>query len=151
MTAKKLLEKFPDIAQPTLYRHLKAMLDDGILKVTGEKHIRGAVEKSYSVNMDMGLDIARIVEENDGKGYFQLFTQYITGVMGEFKAYTETKDIDILNDGSAFTAAPIFATQEEIIEAMTKIGEIIMPLVTNEQTPERRLHNFHIILTPPKK
>lgn len=150
LTAKKLLEKFSDIAQPTMYRHLKAMLNDGIIKVTGQKQIRGAVEKSYSVNNDLVMDIQRIIEENDGNGYLQLFVQYMMGLMGEFKAYSESENIDILNDGSAFTTAPIYATSEEILEAMTKISEIIQPLMANQQTPERRLHNLCTILTPPK-
>lgn len=151
ITTKQLLEKFTDIPQPTLYRHVKALLDAEIIKVVGEKQIRGAVEKTYSVNADLGLDIERIVLENDGAGYFQLFSQFMLGVMGEFKAYSEAKDIDIVQDSSAFTTAPIYATTEEIHEALEKIGELIMSLVQNEPTPERKLRSLCLILTPPRK
>lgn len=151
MTTKQLLEKFADVPQPTLYRHVKALLDAEIIKVVGEKRIRGAVEKTYSVNVDFGSDIERIVLENDGAGYFQLFSQFMLGVMGEFKVYSEVKDIDIVQDASAFTTAPIYATTEEIHEALEKIGAVIMPLVQNEPTPERKLRSLCLILTPPRR
>jgi len=150
-TAKKLLEKFPDISQPTLYRHLKAMLDAGMIKVAGEKQVRGIIEKSYTVSMDMVADIERIIETNDGAGYFQLFTQYIMKIMTEFKSYCGSENIDIASDCSGFSTAPIYATKEELVEALQKISEIIVPLVTNEPSPERKLFNFCTIIIPPKK
>lgn len=150
-TTKNLLEAFPDIAQPTMYRHIKAMLDEGLLKVTDTKKIRGAVEKSYSINLDFGGDIERIVMENDGNGYLQLFSQYMIGVLAEFAAYSNSKDINIIEDVSAFSTAPIYATNEELLEACTKISEIIMPLINNEPTKDRKLRSFCTIITPPKK
>jgi len=150
-TAKKLLEKFPEISQPTLYRHLKAMLDGGIIMVAGERRIRGVVEKSYSINNTWTADVERIVTENDGEGYMQLFLQYITGVISEYRSYCESANLDIINDGTGFSTAPIYATTAELHEAMIKINEIIMPLVQNEKTPERELRNLCTIITPPKK
>ena len=150
LTAKMLLEKLPEISQPTLYRHIKAMLDDGVIEVTAEKRVRGVVEKSYSTKLDWTADIERIVTENDGPGYMQLFLQYIAGVVGEYRAYCESGNVDIVNDGAGFTIAPLCATDEEMQEAMVKIGEILQPLLTNEKTPGRKLRNLCMITTPPK-
>jgi DNA-binding transcriptional ArsR family regulator len=150
LTAKELLEKFPGISQPTMYRHVKAMLGDGTLKIAGEKQIRGTVEKTYTVAADLENDAQKIVTENDGKGYFTLFSQYILGVMTEFKDYSERDDIDILKDGSGFTVAPVYATTEELQGAIMKVGEVLRELYRNKQTAERKLHNICIITTPPK-
>jgi len=150
MTAKKLLQKFADVTQPTMYRHLRAMLTDGVIIVTGEVQKRGTVEKTYAVNEDIGIDIERVVTENDGHGYLQLFLQYMTGLLAEFKHYAEADGIDIVGDGSAFTIAPFYATAEELLEAFVKMGEILMPLYTNEPTEGRMLRNFCIVVTPPK-
>jgi len=150
LTTKHLLDTFPDIAQPTMYRHLKAMLDDGILKVVEERKVRGAVEKTYAINLDFGADIERIVMENDGEGYLQLFTQYFMGIMAEFTEYSQAEGINIVEDLSAFATAPLYATNDEIVEALTKISEIIMPLTQNKPMAGRKLRNFCTILTPPK-
>ena len=40
-TAKRLSELYSDIPQATLYRYLKRMTDEGILKIVGENPIRG--------------------------------------------------------------------------------------------------------------
>jgi len=151
LTTKSLLDTFPDIAQPTMYRHLKAMLDDGILKVVDERKVRGAVEKTYAINLDFGADIERIITENDGEGYLQLFTQYMMGIVAEFTEYSKGANINIVEDLSGFATAPMYVTNEELIEALTKISEIILPLIQNQPTEGRKLRNFCTITTPPKK
>jgi uncharacterized membrane protein len=72
------------------------------------------------------------------------------GVMAEFRDYSERENIDILNDGSGFTIAPVYATMAELQEALLKVGEILQGLYHNEQTEERKLHNICLITTPPK-
>jgi len=150
ITTKTLLEKLPDIAQPTLYRHIKAMLDVGVIKITGEKQIRGVVEKSYSIGVDFNKNIEHIILRNDGTGYLQLFTQYLMGMMSEFRAYSESNDIDIVNDGSSFSTTPIYATPEELQEALAKIEDIAQGLSQNEPADGRALCNLCVILIPKK-
>ncbi|MDR3344412.1 MAG: helix-turn-helix domain-containing protein [Oscillospiraceae bacterium] len=151
LTAKQLAEKYPDIPQATLYRHLKAMLTDGILKVAEERPIRGTVEKVYAPDMDLAADVTKMLDSNDGEMYFQLLTYYTMGIMQEFKEYAKRKNIDIKKDGSGFTVAPIYATTEEIEAALVKIGEILIPLYHNKSGEGRKLHNLCIITTPPKE
>ncbi len=150
-TAKQLAETCSSIPQTTLYRYLKKMTTDGILKVIEENQIRGTVEKVYALSHDLSVDTKKMIEENNGQAYMQMFTQYMTGLMQEFSEYTSRTDIDILHDGSGFTVAPVYATTKELEDAMFKIGEIISTLVQNAPTPERSLHNVGIITTPPKK
>jgi hypothetical protein len=126
------------------------MLTDGTLEVADERRVRGTVEKSYAVAVDLGADARRVVMENDGKGYLQLFMSYSMGIMSEFKAYSEREGIDILKDGSGFTVAPVYATTAELHSALEKVGETLRSLYKNEQTAERRLHNICIITTPPQ-
>ena len=52
VTAKYLAEKCSDIPQTTLYRNLKRMTDDGLLKIVNETPIRGTVEKTYALTFD---------------------------------------------------------------------------------------------------
>ena len=52
-TAKYLSDKFDDIPQATLYRNLKKMLSDGLLKVIEETQVRGTVEKTYALAFDL--------------------------------------------------------------------------------------------------
>jgi len=150
LTTKELLEKVPEISQPTMYRHLKTMVADGTIKIVAEKQIRGTVEKSYSLAVDLKADIQQILDENDGEGYFKLFSQYIMSVVSEFKKYTEGEEIDLKNDGSGFTVAPVYATKEELMTTMMKVGEAMKGLIENKKSPERNLYNICLIKIPMK-
>jgi len=150
-TAKQLAETYSDIPHATLYRHLKKMTAEGILKVVEENQIRGTVERVYAVSPDISLDAKKMMEENNGQAYMMMFTQFMMGLTKEFREYVSRPDINILQDGSGFTVAPVYVTTKELEAAIIEMGKIINPLVGNEKTPERDLHNIAIITTPPKK
>jgi len=150
-TVKQLMEKFPDVSQSTIYRYLKAMLGVGMIKVVSEKQVRNVREKAYAVNTNVGADIERIIKHNDSDRYFQLFMQYIINLVSEFNDYCDSDKINIAGDGSGFSVAPFYATKEELLEALQKVSEIIMPLLKNEHTPERKLYNLCTIIIPPKE
>lgn len=150
-TTKQLAETHNDITHATLYRYLKKMTSNKILKVVDENQIRGTVEKVYSVADDLVADANKMVMENNGSAYMMMFASFMMGLNEEFLEYTSRTDINILHDGSGFTIAPVYATTEELTVALTKISKIIEPLFNNTKTPDRDLHNIAIITTPPKK
>jgi len=149
VTAKQLAETYPDVAQTTLYRYLKRMTNDRLIKVVQENNIRGTIEKTYSVAVDFGENMESIFSNNDGEAYMLLFTQYISGFISAFQSYSKRKDIDLQKDMAAFTTAPIFATDDELIAAMTQIGEVITGLFKNKPSKERKPRNLGLIVTPP--
>ena len=52
-TAKHLSETFSDIPPATLYRYLKKMTTDGVLKIVYQTQVRGAMEKTYALAIDL--------------------------------------------------------------------------------------------------
>jgi DNA-binding PadR family transcriptional regulator len=150
MTAGELLNKFPDVSQPTMYRRLKALVEDGTLKIASKRQVRGTVEKSYAATADFQEEAKRIVMKNGGEGYLRLFTSYIMGVAAEFRDYCGRGNIDIARDGSGFTTAPVYATTEELQTALLKIGEAVRELFGNERTDARALRSICVITMPPK-
>lgn len=75
-TAKHLSDIFSDIPQAALYRNLKKMLNDGILKVVEETQVRGTVERTYALAFDLNNDFEAILAENSGTLYMQVFMRY---------------------------------------------------------------------------
>ncbi len=150
VTTKQLAEIHSDIPQATLYRYLKRMTADGIIKVVEEKQVRNVKEKVYAASIDFGEDIEKKLKENSGEVYMNLFQQYTMGLLREFQEYTSQKDIDIQGDGSGFSYAPFYATTEELNSLMLSIGELIKPLTENQPTPERKMRTLGLVITPPK-
>ena len=150
-TAGQLAEANPAIPQATLYRYLKRMLEDDVIKVVGENKIRGESEKIYSINIDLAAGTKKLLEDNCGEAYFEMFTQYMMQMMNEFREYAMKPDIDILHDGSGFSAGPFYATAKELEDAMTEIGRIAEKLRQNQPGDNRKLRTMGVIITPPKE
>jgi len=150
VTAKQLMELDNDIPQATLYRTLNRLVKAEIIEIVAENRIRGVVEKVYSINKKADLlDVNKIVTENNGEGYLQMFSNYTMALMREFSKYAKRQDIDILHDGSGFISAPICVTPEELNELALKVAEVMRPYVKNTPAPERKMHTMAVIYTPP--
>ncbi|MGH8128402.1 MAG: helix-turn-helix domain-containing protein, partial [Gammaproteobacteria bacterium] len=50
LTARDLAERLGDVPQATLYRHLNRLAEAGVLTVTSESPVRGAMERTYRFN-----------------------------------------------------------------------------------------------------
>lgn len=149
-TAKRLSELYSDIPQATLYRYLKRMTDEGILKIVGENPIRGTVEKTYALAVPLGEGIEDIVSSNSGEAFMLLFMNYMLGLVKQFQEYCKRSDIDIMKDHPAFTMAPVYATNEELEAAVGEFARIIEPLHHNPPAPGRKLRTIGLIVTPPE-
>ena len=146
-TAKLLAEKCVDIPQTTLYRHLKRMNEDGVLKVVSETQIRGTVEKTYAAAFDLH-DTDAILGENAGKMYMQMFLRYILTFAKQFQTYCDTPGIDIQKDKSGFSLSHVYLTDEELEHTVAAISKILTPLQNNRPAPGRKLRTIGVIVSP---
>ena len=127
-TAKHLSDVLSDIPQATLYRNLKKMLNDGLIKVVEKKQVRGTVESTYALALNLNSEFEAILAENSGPLYMQLFMQ----------------------DMSGFSLSHLYLSDEELIELMKNISNIIKTVEKNEPKTERKLRTLGIIVTPPE-
>jgi len=151
MTTGQLQQKFGGIPQATLYRHLKKMLADGAIKVAEENRIRGAVERVYAPGFDYGESLGGIVAENDGQALFQIASGHMLGLIREFQEYAEKEDIDLRADGSLVTAVSVYATADELKEALEAVAAAVAPLAANGPDGKRKLRSISLIVTPPRQ
>lgn len=148
-TAKYLSDKFDDIPQATLYRNLKKMLSDGLLKVIEETQVRGTVEKTYALAFDLNSDFETILAENSGTLYMQLFMQYFWGFAKQFQEYCQSPNINIKEDMSGFSLSHIYLSDEELDTLMNNISSIISTVKNNKPNDKRKMRTIGIILSPP--
>lgn len=147
VTAKYLAEKCSDIPQTTLYRSLKRMTDDGLLKIVGETPIRGTVEKTYALTFDPS-DPPSVLGQNSGAMYMQVFFQYFLTFAKIFQDYCDTPGIDIKKDRSGLSLSHVYLTDEELEKAVSNIAKILLPLQNNKSEPGRKLRTVGLIISP---
>lgn len=147
-TAKHLAEIYNDIPQATLYRYLKRMTSDGILKVVEETQIRGTVEKTYAPAFDVNEDFEKVLTENSGTVYMQLFMQYIMGFARQFQQYCQSPNINIKEDMTGFSLSPLYLSDEELNTLVKDISNSIDTVKDNKPKSDRKLRTLGIIISP---
>jgi len=150
-TAKDLSDTYNDIPPATLYRHLKKMLSDGILKVVEETQIRGTVEKTYALAWNVNSEMETMLEENSGELYMQYFMQYMIGFAKQFQQYCQSPDINIKKDMTGFSLSPLYLSDQELTSLVTDISHIIGAVKDNKPNHERKLRTIGIIISPEEK
>ena len=150
-TAKHLSDTYNDIPTATLYRHLKKMLTDGILKVVEETQVRGTVEKTYALAFNINKDMEEMLAENSGELYMQYFMQYIMGFAKQFQQYCQSPNIRIKEDMTGFSLSPLYLSDKELTTLVTDISHIISAAKNKTPGPDRKLRTIGVIVSPAEK
>ena len=150
LTAKELMNVTSNITQATLYRTLKKMEEDKIIVVVDTEQRRGVLEKTYALNSNVSALEDEISASNDGAAYLNVFIHFITELLSEFDEYSKRDNIDLANDGSGFSAMPIYATNEELMMYGQQIKKILEPALI-KRSENQSLRTFATIITPPRK
>lgn len=148
-TAKHLSDALEDIPQATLYRNLKKMLNDGILKVVEETQVRGTLEKTYALACNLTEDFETILNNNSGTLYMQAFMQYFLGFAKQFRAYCQTPDINIKEDMSGFSLSHLYLSDDELTELIKAISALIGAAEKNTPKEGRKLRTIGVVVSPP--
>lgn len=149
-TAKYLSDALGDIPQATLYRNLKKMLNDGILKVVEETPVRGTVEKTYALAFNINEDFEAILAENSGTLYMQLFMQYFFGFAKQFQAYCQSPDINIKEDMSGFSLSHLYLSDDELTDLIKSISNVVHAAEKKGPKAGRKLRTIGVIVSPPE-
>jgi len=150
-TASQLSQALPDIPPATLYRHLKALTEGGVLRVVAENPVRGTVERVYA------LAEASLKAEDLGsysrEEMLQRFTLVISSFLADFQRYLDAQQSDhpdVLGDGLEFSKLALELTDDELAALNRAVWAVIEPLTRNQPAPERRrrLVSYLVLPTP---
>ena len=148
-TTKELAQVTRKLPQTTLYRYLKQMLTDGLIKVVEENRIRNVNEKVYGMAIDFDAELNKIAEDTTGATFIAQFQLFANGLLEEFQNHLDDNEIPTSGFAFGFGMLPIHVTNDEAWELYKKIEELLQPYHNNPLTNDRQLRNFAMILTPP--
>jgi DNA-binding transcriptional ArsR family regulator len=93
MTPGKLAEKLPDVPQATLYRHLKRLEKGGIIRIAATHHVRGTLEKVYSLGDPNKVNFSEEDTRNTTPAeHERYFTAFIAGLLHQFMNITDAAE-----------------------------------------------------------
>jgi DNA-binding transcriptional ArsR family regulator len=150
LTPAQIGDILKDVPQASLYRHLKKLVDGGIVGVVGEKQVRGAVEKAYAMSNPMAANLTpEDMNKLTTEEHMQLFLNFVAGLISDFANYLNNNEkIDALADGVGYRQVPLNLSDEEFVAMLTKINEALLPYLANPLTPERKRRVLASIVVP---
>lgn len=141
-TVSQIAEALPDVPRPSIYRHMKLLLEAGCVQIVGEQPKRGAVEKTYSlVERPAGLE-----STNENMGL--LIDSMLMALTGSFARYFAREDADPRADMLSFSNATLMLSDGEFMEFLNRIGEVYNDYINNAAAPGRKPRCITIISSP---
>lgn len=148
MTATGVKNLLGDVAQATLYRHLKQLHEGGLLEIIDERRVRGGVERTYRVVTDavsLGADDLLGADADD---HFRYFATFVGTLLTSYASYLQADPIDLVADRVGFRQIPLWLTDEELDELAEELSAALQSRMGNLPGDGRRRRLFNSIVMP---
>jgi DNA-binding transcriptional ArsR family regulator len=148
MTATKLKNLLGDVAQATLYRHLKQLHQGGLLEITDERQVRGGVERTYQVvteAVSLGADDLLGADADD---HFRYFATFVGTLLTDYASYLKDSPIDLAADRVGFRQVPLWLSDEEVDELVEELSTALQSRIDHLPERGRRRRLFTSVLIP---
>jgi len=148
MTAQQLQERIGDVPQATLYRHLRKMVEAGVLLIVDEIPNRGTLEKVYMLPAKAASVTAEDLEQATPDDHLTYFMNYLANLIGEYGRYIQRSGVDLVKDGVSYRQYSVYLSEEENLELLYKLRDILIEAMNNEPDGNRRRRLLSIIDFP---
>jgi hypothetical protein len=149
LTTSELHALLPDVPTASLYRHVSLLLDGGVLEVTEEHRVRGAVERTLRLRVEAASVSLEDVRAMSADEHRQAFTTFVAGLLADFDRYLGDGDaIDVERDLVGYRQAALHLTDAETVELLTELSAVLLPRLQNQPGPGRRRRVLSTVLMP---
>lgn len=138
-TVKEMKNQLKDIPTPSLYRHIKILVDHSIIVVAEENRIRGTVENVYQLN-PKGI----AVEDDDGMAV----QMSLMSICTSFAKYFAQEHPDPKKDMFLLTSCTVMLTDDEFQDFLTQVNELAMKYISKNSTEGCRPRQVTLISSP---
>jgi DNA-binding transcriptional ArsR family regulator len=147
LTTQEIADRMPDVPKSSIYRHLKVLLDGGIIQVAATRPVKGIEEKVYAMPAPAHVGPDDLVSVSADE-HLRYFTTYVTALLQQFAAYLAAGVPDLMADRVGYSETHVYATDEEMDTFVRQLGEIVVPLAQNPPGAGRRSRKLAVIMHP---
>lgn len=123
-TTRDLAQMHPDLPQATLYRHLKLLLDGGVLEVVREERVGGTIQRHYRVRDGQSGLSQEQMRDFTPQDYLATFEAYVAGLLERYSAFLKGDSgaqADSPQGGASFQRASLYLTDEDFRQFQQEI------------------------------
>jgi len=148
LTTQEISEAIPSVPKSSLYRHLKILLDGGMVEVAETHPVKGIQEKVYRLVKTPYLgpeDMSGVTKDE----HIRYFASYLATLLQGFADYLDTSErLDLLADRVGYTEAKFYTHIKELDQFSKDINKALMPLLKNQPGKDRHRHKIAIVTYP---
>ena len=108
-TTKQLSANMNDVPEPTIYRHVNALLKEGVLMVKEEKKIRGTTERTLAID-------EKVWASKFSEDFADIAYQFLMSIYGNFREYSAKGGCDPAADMLSLRTAILRLSDERFAQ-----------------------------------
>ena len=135
-TAADIRRELADIPQASLYRHLKALYDDGWLELDSEEKKRGATERKYRL------------ASGEASGCEAQVTDVLLSLLATFKNYFADRNADPVRDMLCVGTSALLLSDEEYTEFLDSLSGLVVKYMGYAPDDGRKQRRITVISSP---
>lgn len=146
-TTAELRAALPDVAQATLYRHVAALVDAGVLAVVDERRVRGTTERTLALG-ERGAQIDRAeLAEMDALALQQAFLAFLASLGEQFDRVNAAAEPGI-RDFLGFGTTQLHVGTAELADIQAGLAQLLAPY-REAREGTRPVHLSTVLLPEP--
>ena len=140
-TVREIGAALSDIPQATMYRQVKLLCENGLIRVCGERQVRGTLEHTYKLGEELTGEGASVMGDTGVQ-----FT--LLSLAQDFKDYYSAEDADPDRDMLSITSVPMMMSDEEFAGYIEAIENLTKRYEHNTPGGDRRVRHVTLISSP---
>jgi DNA-binding transcriptional ArsR family regulator len=148
MSTAGLAELLSGLPKSSIYRHIRALLEGGMIEVAETRPVKGTLEKFYRLAQPLHLsqaDLSGFTRED----HLRYFAMFLASQLQAFSDYlAASPQYNFQDDRTGYSEAGFYATPQELDEVLIALNQRIMQAAANPAAETRHRHKIAIITHP---
>lgn len=148
LTTSDIADALPSFPKSSIYRHLKILLDEGMVEIAETRPIKGTLEKVYQLALAPKLEVSDL-QGISREELLRQFTTFTASLLHGFSTFLDsTADEKVLHQIFGYTDFTFYATDEEMEDFRKILLENLARLTQYPPSPERTQRLLSITTFP---
>jgi DNA-binding transcriptional ArsR family regulator len=148
LTTTQLQAELPDVPPASLYRHVAKLAAAGVLTVSHERRVRGALERTYTLQASEATVKRGDLENLTADDHRRMFFTFLAEIIRDFELYLQRGNVDLVRDGVSYRLAGMWLTDTEARTLARQLNELLVPATRNPPKRGRKRRYFGSIVIP---
>jgi Helix-turn-helix domain len=151
LTTSGLASELHDVPAGSLYRHVALLARAGVLQVVGERRVRGAVERTYTLRLPAAqigpVEAAAMTPAE----HSQAFMTFVAQLLADFDSYLASGSADIGRDGAGYGMSAMWLSDAEYADFLRDVRAVFQPRLANAPGTGRRRRLVSTVMLPARE